>query len=450
VEYGMMSRGARMVVVLGYTENFAARRTPSKPTLDVDRPGAAGPGAMPTIPATTGSLQLKSSSEQQEAVVMQGVLDLMQRLLAASDRLRGAVADGDVFLVGALSNTFQGDLRWLGPHPQQGKLAKPRSVLPTDPISSITNSPNEASEQLEVLGKCSLDGRTVLRRLEEGNAAYLQAAITDIYLAGGETSDGHEVEPSSAALSNGRNGASLRTVAAPSAVVLAGAFAEISAPELILNTAPGELLVQRTPGAVCGRQGGDLQACLQLLVEESEAPLLLVMGDTRCPALATALRQAQDASGSHRYRAAQSALDQLLPSALLALKEYAERPPLPPREDSLGSVASIRSHLFEDNVISPRSMISARSVASMSLAPPRSFLPEELRRVAASHAVRYSMQRLLLDCPVIAQRCREGKLEVQGAVTDTADRVHFLGPPEDLPQLLRREATMKRRMRVAR
>lgn len=169
--------------------------------------------------------------------------------------------------------------------------------------------------------------------------------------------------------------------------------------------------MQRTCGAIAGRQADDVQASLEYLVATSGAPVLLVLCDVHCPALALALRQAQEPSRAVAGRAAlgaQAVLDQLAP-------------------------AMLRARARKDFLTIGLRQIEAADVDE------HEECQLQLMRIAAEMSVRYTMKRLLLDSGFLAERVRSGSLELQGAYVEDLGNVNFLGRHPKESQLLCRQ-----------
>ncbi len=124
-------------------------------------------------------------------------------------------------------------------------------------------------------------GRAALDRLREGNRRFLDAIS-------------HDADPSATR--------EALAVADPYVVILACADSR-AAPEIILDETLGRLFVVRVAGNVAGP--AELGS-IEMAVERWDCPLVLVLGHTRCAAVAAALGIAEDGPEPGRPNAAAS------------------------------------------------------------------------------------------------------------------------------------------------
>ena len=121
IEYAVDRRSAPLVVVLGHTQcgavtavvdgaklppNIANLVSPIKPAVDKAREANLG---------AAKEVLLK-------AAITANVWQAVEDMLRLSPIIREKVKDGRAQLVGALYDIDSGQVQWLGPHPEQGKL----------------------------------------------------------------------------------------------------------------------------------------------------------------------------------------------------------------------------------------------------------------------------------------------------------------------------------------
>jgi carbonic anhydrase len=121
LEYAVTKRAAPLVVVLGHTQcglvgavladdklppNLAPLADSIKPAVDKARQGH--PEAAPDVLLKTA--------------ITGNVWQALEDMLRMSPILREKIRDGQVQAVGALYDLDSGQVQWLGPHPDQGKL----------------------------------------------------------------------------------------------------------------------------------------------------------------------------------------------------------------------------------------------------------------------------------------------------------------------------------------
>jgi carbonic anhydrase len=187
-------------------------------------------------------------------------------------------------------------------------------------------------------------GRTALERLREGNRRFLQAI---------------DATPDPAATRGAL------AVADPYAVILACADSRAT-PEIILDETLGRLFVVRVAGNVAGPVE---MGSIEMAVERWDCPLVLVLGHTRCAAVAAALGISEDGLG-----------------------------PIRPMSAASMSVSGLLSTV--------RSNVGWAS---------RSTSPEAWEEAVATN-VRRTRESILKWSPGLRQRAAHGRLQVAGAI----------------------------------
>eukprot|EP00425_Heterocapsa_triquetra_P038455 CAMPEP_0195084184 /NCGR_PEP_ID=MMETSP0448-20130528/24920_1 /TAXON_ID=66468 /ORGANISM="Heterocapsa triquestra, Strain CCMP 448" /LENGTH=204 /DNA_ID=CAMNT_0040117469 /DNA_START=3 /DNA_END=617 /DNA_ORIENTATION=+ len=108
----------------------------------------------------------------------------------------------------------------------------------------------------------------------------------------------------------------------PFGIVISTADANVSA-ERVFDVTPGQLVVQRCMGNIAGRKGGCLFASIEYAIKRWNPSLLLVMGDTDCISIKTALEQVD---GHEVSTSMMSVLEMVQPAALRASDQVSSSP----------------------------------------------------------------------------------------------------------------------------
>eukprot|EP00929_Paragymnodinium_shiwhaense_P028052 TRINITY_DN16335_c0_g1_i1.p1 TRINITY_DN16335_c0_g1~~TRINITY_DN16335_c0_g1_i1.p1 ORF type:complete len:882 (+),score=230.21 TRINITY_DN16335_c0_g1_i1:88-2733(+) len=341
-----------------------------------------------------GGAGLMRSEKKRTEEVRLGIQETMRQLLRAS-KIGSLVADGEVQVQGAIFRSDKFEVQWIGQHPEQEALIehyKKRQSLRLHPTKTLS------SRRPPMTDRC----KAALRRLEDCNRAAVQASRTSSLAS---TVDSQQ------STVGGPPDPEAEEIVQPTAVILANALPPARGVAEVMTSRPGEFHVQRTCGSVCGRRGDDVQTSLEYITASSGAPVLLVLGDVRCPALSLAVRQAQEPSrtvASRTALGAQAVLNQLAPAVQRARQQ---------REYTDIQVRQTETPALEEAVECQL----------------------QLLRIVAGESVRYTQERLLLDSDFIADRLREGSLELQGAYVEDSGEIHFLGRHPAEAELLRRQ-----------
>jgi len=168
-------------------------------------------------------------AEQVTLATKLNVFATMKKLLTFSDIVRDAATSGDLQLDGGVYDIFNGEMEWLGEHPDL-----PEIIGAELPVFQFKNAPYETSTA-DVVGKTA-GAESALQRLRRGNQRFM---------------DGTYTPPSSSA-----------EISEPFAIVVGGG--EVRVPiEKIFDVNSGDLVVQRVMGNIAGRTGGTLFASLE-------------------------------------------------------------------------------------------------------------------------------------------------------------------------------------------
>jgi len=209
----------------------------------------------------------------------------MKKLLTFSDIVRDAATSGDLQLDGGVYDIFNGEMEWLGEHPDL-----PEIIGAELPVFQFKNAPYETSTA-DVVGKTA-GAESALQRLRRGNQRFM---------------DGTYTPPSSSA-----------EISEPFAIVVGGG--EVRVPiEKIFDVNSGDLVVQRVMGNIAGRTGGTLFASLEFAVSRYQPKVLVVLADSSSRIVQTALDQVRGSgvpSAPMQY-----VLDRVMVSAMRAIKQ---------------------------------------------------------------------------------------------------------------------------------
>ena len=120
VEFGLVHVGTPLVVVLGHTNCAAV-------TAVVDRLPVGGnvrqllQRIQPVVDKVRGATRL-TGQELVDASVRANVLSSMKHLFQKSQVVRQMVKQGSALVVGGVYGLADGQVEWLGPHPDQDRL----------------------------------------------------------------------------------------------------------------------------------------------------------------------------------------------------------------------------------------------------------------------------------------------------------------------------------------
>jgi carbonic anhydrase len=293
-----------------------------------------------------------------------------------TERHRWTVADG-------LTQTPPGLVEWLGQHPrQEAIIAAMAGMFPPTTVLSARNLPG----------------------LVPPTGGGMASATLQELLAGNRRSLGSKSQRFASEWTQKHVAGSGKLGTSPKAIVLASANGNVRAPERLFDTRPGELLVHRTCGAICGRrQGCAIHSLEEMLKSTSQIPVLFVLGDCNDPAISSAIAQVQCHTDVHKCPNAQLVMEQLAPAVVHALHVTGQ--------DSVGNLNQ-----------------------------------KELALLTAQLHVLYVMERLHVDSDLVISLVSSGKLEVHGAVVQPDGSLQMLQGP-DVQRLTAQRARLDRHKR---
>jgi len=341
VVYGHNKCGAVTAAVKGVNENTALE----------DVPGSIGNLLAELMEAAQQSVKEKPDDDEMDQIqyaVRLNIFICMKRLLENSDILATAVKNHDLEIHGAQLDIFTGKIEWLGMHPDQEKIIGATDTLHQWQVAPYTHTVTPMGDK----------AKAVVDKLKAGNANFVAGT-------------GSRFQPG-------------QMSKAPQAIIVSGT--EVKAkPQLLFDTAPGELVTQRCLGNIIGVPGGSLLNSLEYAVTRFNPPVLVVMGYSNDSVVKQALDQVQGSEVPPF--AMRPVLDQVSVSAVRALEQVSQ-----------GEV---------------------RTSAGSSM---------KVMRLAVELNVLYAIEQLLLNSAVVRDAVKAG-MEVQGAVLDdVTGTVQFMGP----------------------
>ncbi len=127
VQYGVVSLGTRLCVVMGHTHCGAVDATCTHPdAAHVQHLVKAITPAVQRVQKETG----ESGKAIVERVVKENVYLQMEQMLTQSEFLRKAIREGNLTLVGAIYDIHTGKVEFLGQHPKNDELSKEPETAP--------------------------------------------------------------------------------------------------------------------------------------------------------------------------------------------------------------------------------------------------------------------------------------------------------------------------------
>lgn len=129
VDYGAEHLGAPLCVVLGHSNCGAVKAAVAGAQL----PGSLGEVMAAIAPAVAAARRAHpdlTGDALLAAAVEANVWHSIETLFARSEIVRHLVAAGRLRVVGAVYDLPSGDVRWLGPHPEQQRLLAAPAVAP--------------------------------------------------------------------------------------------------------------------------------------------------------------------------------------------------------------------------------------------------------------------------------------------------------------------------------
>jgi carbonic anhydrase len=160
--------------------------------------------------------------------------------------------------------------------------------------------------------------------------------------------------------------------------------------EILFDSQPGELFVLRNAGNTCMCAEGSIVGSLEYCIGNLGTPLVLVMGHTKCGALAGATQLVCGPKCNSPSESSEASKQTMLQSLLTSLE--------PPVQDAIQQLPETASH-------------------------------DEIAAVAIRCNVFHTMRSCLKYSDLLSEKVAEGSMQVHGAVYDiTTGRVDFLGP----------------------
>ncbi|CAE8588094.1 unnamed protein product [Polarella glacialis] len=241
-----------------------------------------------------------SLEEQVDVATHLNVWATIERLIKDSQIIKKACQSGQVQVHGAVYDIFTGDVKWLGQHHNLEQIVDMPLPLHRWKVSKYTRPCLNNSQELGSPGCCSETGprkfQTALAKLQAGNRRFTE-------------SNWHTLVP--------------ETVHEPFAIIIGGA--EMRVPiEKIFDADPGDLVVQQVIGSIAGHLGGNLFSSIEYAIVRFQPKLLLVLGGSHSPIIATALQQVHGADlPSPPTR---TVVDCVMVSAMRAVDQVREEP----------------------------------------------------------------------------------------------------------------------------
>mmetsp|Transcript_2541 Transcript_2541/g.6427 ORF Transcript_2541/g.6427 Transcript_2541/m.6427 type:complete len:765 (-) Transcript_2541:194-2488(-) len=352
-EFSIAALKAKLLVVLGHTKcgavTEAVKATRAKMSPD-EAPGSIGTLLVELDEAAQEAVLKLPEAEQAEQIALAtriNVFTCIRRFIENSDIIKGAVKNMEIAIHGAYYDLNTGRVEWLGPHPDLEKI-----VGSPMPLHAWKQTP-----YLSTVVPMSSAAQSAIGKLKEGNKNFVAG--------------------------KGGRYIGVKKVGKPNAIVVSCTEVKVK-PQLFFDTAPGEIITQRTLANTVGDPSGTLFASLEYAVKRYAPPVLLIVGDSDDAVVKLAVDHVQGVVTAPF--AMQPVLNKVSASAIRALDEY-------------GSDASTDAG------------------GSM-----------KVLRTAVELNVLYGIEQLIINSPIIREAVKNG-MEVQAAVLDhLTGEVEFLGP----------------------
>mmetsp|Transcript_55554 Transcript_55554/g.102800 ORF Transcript_55554/g.102800 Transcript_55554/m.102800 type:complete len:764 (-) Transcript_55554:87-2378(-) len=360
-EFSIAALKAKLLVVLGHTKcgavTEAVKATRAKMSPD-EAPGSIGTLLVELDEAAQEAVAKLPEAEQAEQIALAtriNVFTCIRRFIENSDIIKAAVKNMDIAIHGAYYDLNTGKVEWLGQHPDLEEI-----VGSPMPVHAWKQTPY-VSRDFPV---ASTKAFNELENLKRGN---------DNFMAGkGGRFTGVKYDK-------------------PQAIVVSSSDMKVK-PQLFFDTAPGEIITQRTLANTVGNPGGTLFASLEFTVKRFAPPVLLIVGDCNDGVVKRAIDYVQGFEAAPF--AMQPVLDKVSASAIRALDEYGDES----YTDAGGSMKVLRAAV-ELNIL-------------------------------------YSIEQLLVNSAIIREAVKNG-MELQAAVfDDLTGEVEFLGAHPKTAELL--------------
>mmetsp|Transcript_50144 Transcript_50144/g.92578 ORF Transcript_50144/g.92578 Transcript_50144/m.92578 type:complete len:764 (-) Transcript_50144:44-2335(-) len=351
-EFSIAALKAKLLVVLGHTKcgavTEAVKATRAKMSPD-EAPGSIGTLLVELDEAAQEAVSELPDGEQAEQIALAtriNVFTCIRRFIENSEIIKTAVKNMDIAIHGAYYDLNTGKVEWLGQHPDLEKLVGPM------PLHAWKQTP-----YVSEISPMSTAAQQAIGKLKEGNKNFMEG--------------------------NGGRFTGVKKVAQPNAIVVTCTEVKVK-PQLFFDTAPGEIITQRTLANTVGEPGGTLFSSLEYAVKRYGPPVLLIVGDSDDAVVKQAIDHVQGLESAPF--AMQPVLDKVSASAIRALDEFGSES----STDAGGSMKVLRAAV-ELNVL-------------------------------------YGIEQLILNSDIIRAAVKDG-MEVQAAVLDhLTGEVEFLGP----------------------
>ncbi|CAJ1409793.1 unnamed protein product [Effrenium voratum] len=381
LEFATGKLGSRLILVLGHT-NCGAIAGATKTYLEAKVPQKAG-SALQGLLQDLGAVAEQavqeagpgaSADEVTARAVKVNVYHTMSFLLRFSESIRSAVREGTVQIQGGIYNLETGSVDFLGALPTQTELLDSTMAIPP---SMVEAGEARGKHGVRTGADSAVPKDVALKMLKAGNERFAAGAPTATQTSG----------PMRKAL--------VQCGQAPHSAILGCADSRVPV-DTVFDAMPGELFVLRNAGNTCTHAEGSMVGSLEFCTGKLGSRLILVLGHTKCGAIAGATQTFQ-AGGE---KAPGSALEGLLQGLSVVAKEASEE---------LGPGA----------------------------------LQEELAAHATKVNVFSSMNFLLKYSEPIRELVRKGDLDIQGGIYHLeTGRVEFLGRSPQQAELLAAEGTL--------
>jgi methyl-accepting chemotaxis protein len=279
IEYGVDHLQTPLMVVLGHTHCGAVTAVVSGAELHGNIPPLVAP-IRPALAAAQQKFPNLTGKDLITAAVEANVWQAIDDLFRYSPQTRKRAASGAVKVLGAVYHIEDGQVEWLGTHPDQQRLlaytggsealradaAPPEAHEPAPTAHSEAAAP--AASSSEPRGSA---GQEALQRLQEGNARYVSGKATYPNLT---------AERLTETATGGQH---------PFATVVGCSDSRVPL-ELLFDQGVGDLFVIRVAGNVCDT---DELGSIEYGVGHLGTPLLLVLGHANCGAVTAVATDAE-------------------------------------------------------------------------------------------------------------------------------------------------------------
>jgi len=362
-EFAISALKTKLILVVGQTQCGAVTEAVKAVRANTDLSDV--PGSMGTLLADLSEAAKEAISQMPNADVRDqvklatelNVLNGMKRLIEHSDIVKSGVQNMEVALHGAIYDIVTGKVEFLGQHPQLEELIGTPMPFHKWKVSAYRST-------LSPMGSTASKS---IEKLRAGNFRFVGGN-------GGGRFQG---------MSKGTE---------PLAIIVSGTEGKVPA-QVLFDTMPGELVVQRCLGNIVGMQGGSLFNSLEYAVVRFNPPVLVVLGESDDEVVKEAVEQVQGSKVPPL--AMRAVLDQVSVSAVRALEQVG----------GLGAVTTAGADM-------------------------------KVKTLSVEFNVLYAVEQLMMNSAIIREAMRGG-MEVHGAILDRmSGEVKFMGPHPMAKELL--------------